>query len=119
MKIFSLLSLVLVSNLARAEDVIRIEIGKNYDGYSNADLKRRVWLLEQAVFQLQQRVFSLEVSKPAKDKKQWTCQISSFGKSYHESEATKALARAKVIQACAKASSAMHCSDDDVECSNE
>jgi hypothetical protein len=110
---------------AQNTEVYRIEVGRDrsYDNYSNQELRRRVWQLERAVQQLQQKVFQLEM-KPTEivlpvQKNEWTCRISSFGKTHISTARTKAKAMADVIQKCSSATSAVHCDEDEVSCGNE
>lgn len=44
--------LVSVSVFSKAKGIIKIEIGGDYKDYSTSDLKRRIWNLERAVWQL-------------------------------------------------------------------
>lgn len=104
---------------ARAEDVIRIEIGSNYDRYSNEELRRRVWQLERAVAQLQSRVFQLEVSGPKVETKTWTCILQSFGTTHTASASTRTAALAMVLKKCSDATNAIHCRESDAKCSND
>ena len=53
------------------------------------------------------------------NRRNWTCQIQSFGKTHVASGSTKAEALAKVIKACSDATNAIHCSDSDAKCGNE
>lgn len=109
---------------------IHIEIGKSYDGYSEEELRRRVWQLERAVAQLQDQVFQLAVrdsysnnngsqfaEKTAKN--EWTCTIQAFGKTHIGNASTRASALAKVQKKCSEASNAIHCSESEAKCSNE
>lgn len=89
--------LVLASFNALADDVFRIEVGKDYQSYSNSELQRRVWELERAVFQMQQRMFQLEVDKPLKS---WICTIKAMNNPYTGTGATKAVAKSKAIENC-------------------
>ena len=83
----------------RAEEIFRIEIGKDYQNYSDSDLRRRVWELERAVWQLQQRVFQLEANKaPTADS--WVCTIKAMGDSYVGTGATKAVAISNAMDKC-------------------
>jgi len=103
---------------AKSVEPIRIEIGKNYDGYSNKELRRRVWQLEKAVAQLQDQVFQLAV-KSSTGTGSWTCQIQSFGKTLVAAGQTKASALAQVLKKCSDATNAIHCNESDVKCDNE
>ncbi len=119
MKLFFAFIFLLCSLGASAEDVVRIEISKNFDSYTNADLRRRVWTLEQAVYQLQRRVFELEMGKVEAPKNLWTCRLQSFGKTIIESNVQKSVALALVLKKCSDATSSVHCSESDVNCSND
>lgn len=91
---------VLFTVAASADEVFRIQIGKDYHGYSQSDLQRRVWELERAVYQLQQRIFQLETEKPHAPLDTWACRIEAMGNSYQGTGPTKALASAKAIENC-------------------
>jgi hypothetical protein len=119
LKIFlSLLTILSVFSIASAE-VIRIDIGKD-KGSSQIELERRVWSLERAVRQLQDRIYDLESdkAKPVAAVTMFTCQIESFGKMFSATEPTKMAAKAKVLKECADATNAIHCEKDKVECGN-
>lgn len=104
-----------------ASEPIRIEIGKNYEGYSNAELRRRVWTLERAVSQLQDQIFQLAIrdGSSGRERADWTCQMASFGKTLVASGGTRASALAQVLKKCSDASNAVHCKEADVTCGNE
>lgn len=107
---------------AAGPDVIKIEVGSghSYESYSNDELRRRVFQLERAVQQLQMRVFDLEYAKPSQpETNDWTCRMSSFGKTFVSTAKTKAKAMANVIEKCSSATNAVHCSESDVSCGNE
>ena len=109
-----LISLILLNSTAHADRVIRIEVGKDYKNYSNSDLRRRVWQLEQAVEQLQRRVFELElkedtvtvrpIDKEEENKDKWFCKITAMGKDYAATGPTKPKAKMNAIEACKKES---------------
>ena len=89
------------SGQASAESIFRIEMGRDYRGYSQEELQRRVWELERAVAQLQQRVFQLEVSKPAAPAADsWLCSIEAMGTTYTGTGATKAVASSSAMDKC-------------------
>lgn len=96
----------LLSVSAKASDtVFRIDIGKDFTSYSNADLQRRVWELERAVGQLQMKVFQLETAKPeAKPEavKTWSCIVSAMGEEYNGAGDTKASATNAAMDNCRK-----------------
>lgn len=107
----------------KADEPIRIEIGKNYDGYSNEELRRRVWQLERAVTQLQDQVFQLAIRGGEGSKvtpaATWTCFTQSFGKTFTASAATKANSLAQVLKKCGDATNAIHCKESEVKCDKE
>src|SRR5687767_2636984 len=106
-----LLAAFVFSLSALADDVIRIEVGRDYKGYSNSELRRRMWDLERAVMQLQTRVFQLEV-KPVNvvaPIRPWTCTLQSFGTTHVASESSRMAALAMVLKKCSDATNAVHC----------
>lgn len=131
MKLLILVAAVVVcfpSAYAQRDDVIRIEVPRGereYESYSNRELRRRVDRLERAVRQLQERVFELEYAKntPAPtatpEKSMWTCRIDSMGKIHVASAKTKAKAIADLISKCSSATSSIHCDESDAKCGNE
>jgi hypothetical protein len=93
------LVLGLATTAAAGDTVIRIEPGRDYQQYSNAELQHRVWELERAVWQLQQEVYHLQAqSAPPPEK--WVCRMRAFGNEYTGTGATKALATASTIEQC-------------------
>lgn len=102
MRFFLCFAVLTFSLVGRAEDVFRIEIGKNYEKYSEEELRRRVWSLERAVWQLQQRVFELETGPNAQPTPPdtWLCTIEAMGKTYTGTGGSKVVAKARVIEAC-------------------
>jgi hypothetical protein len=119
-KIFGILvSTTLFSASSFSEPVFRIQVGNDYKRYDDEDLKRRVWELERAVSQLQQKVFQLEnrpVEKPviaAPAPTPWVCTVVGFGKQkYSGSDASKAIAKQKAETECqTKEGSAFHCKE--------
>ncbi len=99
---------------------IRIEVGKDYDGYSNEELRRRVWQLEKAVTQLQDQVFQLAIrNNDSRSSGPWTCSIQSFGKTLVATGSTKTAATAEALKRCSDATNAVHCHESDVKCGNE
>ncbi|MDZ4084241.1 MAG: hypothetical protein U1E10_14965, partial [Bdellovibrionales bacterium] len=78
---------LLPSSQVSAEEVFRIEVGRDYNSYSQRDLQRRVWELERAVAQLQSRVFELELSRVTKPVPTatpatvdtWICKVTAMG----------------------------------------
>lgn len=91
---------------ANAEEIFRIEVGRDYNRYTQRDLQRRVWELERAVAQLQARVFELEISQMRKPSptpeplETWICKVSALGVTYTGTGATKAVAEHKAMESC-------------------
>src|SRR5437899_1879852 len=107
---------VLFSVSGWAIDPIKIEIGKSYQGYSNEELRRRVWDLERAVAQLQSQVFQLAyrdgsgtIGSAPPMGGNWSCHMESFGKTHVAAGNTKASALAQVLKKCSDATNAVHC----------
>jgi len=117
------------ASVTQAEDIFRVQIGSSNDHYSNQELVQRVWQLERAVYQLQSRIFKLElagsmgnignISAPIAKDKSWTCVIQSFGTTYTKTATTRGAAQAQVLRDCSEATSAMHCRPSDVKCDDE
>lgn len=112
---------VILTQAASAEEVFRIQVGRDYSRYSNEDLRRRVWELERAVAQLQGQVFALAMkgNAPVAAVNNWTCTMQSFGETHVASGNTKASALAQVIKKCSDASNAIHCDEDKAKCGND
>lgn len=117
MKILMALVLLMSSGSAHAEQIFRIEIGKDYKSYSQSDLQRRVWELERAVWQLQQRVFDLETKKTERPSDDWVCKVTAMGNSYIGTGASKAVAKANAFESCkaARGGDAFFCKESDCE----
>ena len=99
-----------------AEDIFRIEIGK---GSSSRDLQWRVQRLEQAVDQLQRKVYDLESHPSAPPASSLTtCYIKTpFDGTFSATEATETAARAGALEKCnAKAKSSIYCGENDLKC---
>jgi hypothetical protein len=93
--------LVLSSFNLFSGEVFKIEIGKDYNRYSDQDLKRRVWELERAVWQLQQKVFELQSTRSQPELSvTWICKTSAMGESFSSTGASKAIAENSVIEKC-------------------
>lgn len=122
--LFGLLTLIGFS--AASKDVYKIEIGDNYERYSEKELRRRIWQLERAVAQLQQQVFQLAINNQNNNGNSvgmggalWTCQISAFTDTFVASGTTKASALAQVLKKCGDKSNPMHCPEDKAKCGND
>lgn len=106
--------MLFVSPMANAE-VFKIEIGKDYNRYSDRDLRRRVWELERAVFQLQQKVFQLEMGSGSRLEvaASWICKTEAMGETFSAVGGSKAVAENAVMEKCKsapKSSNGFHCS---------
>lgn len=99
MKICAIVLAALFSNGAFAEEVFRIEVGKK-SASSGTELERRIWGLERAVWQLQQKVFDLENKPSSPISDSWLCTVKAMGNSYTGTGGSKAVAKAKAIEAC-------------------
>ncbi len=107
MKITVLLT-ILLTNLAMSQSIFRIEIGDDYKNHSNKELKRRIWRLERAVAQLQDKVFDLQ-TQGSRSQKTWICTLSAMGENYSAAGETKAIAKAKVLKECSKKGDSFFC----------
>lgn len=84
-----------------AQPIVRIQPAPNYQQYSQIELQRRVWDLENAVAQLQQRVFQLEATKPVGEPTEsWVCTITAMGNTYTGLGASRGVATYKAIENC-------------------
>lgn len=116
--IITLLTL-LPSSQVSAEEVFRIEVGRDYNSYSQRDLQRRVWELERAVAQLQSRVFELELSRATKPVPTatpapvdtWICKVTAMGVTYTGTGGSKAVAEHKAIETCKEKTDDFFCKE--------
>lgn len=106
-----------------ARDVIRIEIGAESEDnspQSNANLRRRVHRLEQALRQLQDQLFRLEdahAHSAVAPQKEHTCYIkTSFRGTVYGKGGSEAEARAKAMQSCDSVQGGFSCEDSNVKC---
>ncbi len=103
---------LLVTSVASANPIFRIEVGKDYRRYSNSDLQERVWRLEHAVQQLQQRIFQIEASNQVVEQEEtWICTVTSGGQSFSGTGATKAVAMNKTMENCSAKADSFFCRD--------
>jgi len=114
MKKIAILTTLLLTSSLLIGDVVRIEFDTNYDRFSKRDLKKRVWKLERAVSQLQDKVFLMARSNRKASKKRFTCYVSAFGKTFTATKSTETAAKASALQKCSEKNNAMHC--DDIKC---
>lgn len=111
--LFTALFLMISFHPAHAQ-VFKIQYGKDYSNYSDSDLKRRVWELERAVRQLQQKVFDIENSKIPSQAATWICKTEAMGEKLSATGASKAVAENEVMEKCKtspKSGNGFHCSD--------
>ncbi len=116
---FAMLAVLVSGSLVSAEEVFRIEVGSDYNRYSQRDLQRRVWELERAVAQLQSRVFALELSRatspvptatpPALET--WICKVTAMGVTYTGTGASKAVAEHKAMETCKEKADDFFCKE--------
>lgn len=102
MKLFVLLLLTFYAPQLTAKDIIKIEIGKDYNKYTNTELRERIWRLENAVWQLQREVFKLKQSDKGNTVDTWVCTLSAMGDHFSASGPTKAAAKSEVINKCSE-----------------
>lgn len=111
----TVVSIFALGSTVNAEEVFRIEVGRDYNNYSQRDLQRRVWELERAVQQLQVRVFQLEYSRVAaptpKPVDTWICKVNAMGVTYSGTGATKAVAEQAAIEDCKAKAEDFFCKD--------
>ena len=99
------------------EAVFVIKPKESSTNYSNEDLKMRIWELEKAVFQLQQKVFALELNGANQAPKvKYTCYMSVFGKTFTATDESEMKAKANTISDCSKSYNAMHCGEENIKC---
>lgn len=115
-------SLAVAVPAAQADEApYRIYAGRDFRGYTVAELQRRVYDLERAVMQLQERIYRLEAAPPVvmapppPPPMPWTCNVSAFGQNYVQTAPSRGQAEALVRKQCADASHEMHCRN--VHCS--
>jgi hypothetical protein len=96
-------ALFLFNTPLSADEIFRIEIGKDYKNYSNTDLQRRVWELERAVWQLQQRVYQIEATKAVATVDTWVCTVTAMGTAFTGTGGSKAIATSRSIESCKSA----------------
>lgn len=116
MKLALIALITLLCPSAYAEDVFRIEIGKNKSG-SHSELQNRVWELERAVWQLQQKVFNLENKNPSNGSDSWLCTVKAMGTTYTGTGGSRAVAKSKAIDVCkaARGGDGFFCKDPECE----
>lgn len=93
-----------------------IKPGKDYESYSNKELRKRVWKLEKVVAKMQRKLERLEDDiedvedeqrrstrrKPKKPLATWICKLSAHGENFSATGASKAVAESNVIEKCSK-----------------
>lgn len=106
------------------QSIVRIDIGEeNYSdtAVSKKELYRRLYRLEKAVKQLQERVFELEIGsdlQTSKDKKAFTCFIKTgFKGTFTSTKNSLTAAKADVMKQCSDVVKyGMDCDEDKVKC---
>lgn len=116
MKSLILCVLMLHSLPLYSGEVFRIEIGKDYEKYSNRELKERIWRLERAVSQLQEKVFKLETSG-TNNPDSWLCTINSLAGNFTATGGSKVVTKARVAEKCNKKEpGSIFCKDSHIKC---
>jgi len=104
-KIILAIAVVLLSQSSIPGDIFKIEVKKDFNNYSDADLKKRVWELERAVLQLQQKVFEMEMGHTESTAATWICKTNAMGESFSAYGGPRAVAENLVMEKCKAASS--------------
>ncbi len=104
-----------------SEDVIRIELGgdsSTESDISKRDLERRIYRLERAVRQLQDRVFELESKETVEAKdKTYTCYIETqFHGTISVDGKSETKARTEVLKECHAKAKELKCKSEFVKC---
>ncbi len=105
----------------RSDNVIRIEVGNELtseDEISKRELERRIYKLERAVRQLQDRVFELESKTPEESKDtSYTCYIeTSFHGTITAESKSLTKAKAEALKKCTKETKELVCKGENVKC---
>lgn len=82
------------------EKLIRIEVGDRNNS-SERELRERIWRLERAVDQLQQKVYQLQ-DENNRTAAEWVCTVTALGSTYTGLGGSKAVAKANAIRNCKK-----------------
>jgi hypothetical protein len=128
MKKLIIATLVLLTTGAFAQQfVIKLdkERGTKPRQMSRFELEERMRYLEQAVWELQSKVFQLEnkpveiitpIRPPRSNEKAWYCEIELFSERFDAWGPTELEARTQVVNQCAKQYFRSSCSKDKVRC---
>ena len=108
---YLIVSFLFVASISFGQEIYRIELGKSSEHSSNEELRMRVWSLERAVAQLQDKVFQLSNAAAQTPQKSWTCTTKNFGKTYTATKPSRGEAKGAVLQSCGKDNS-IGCEDD-------
>lgn len=110
-----ILLILLLSFSAFADITVKIEPKSDFTKYPIPQLRQRVWQLEKAVAELQEKIVKMERSKQGS----LTCYIKSFGKTHMSTHNSKMAAKAEVLKKCSEATSSVHCSEENIKCEDE
>mgnify|MGYP000393776939 CR=1 FL=1 len=103
-------------------EVIRIELGEDESSegeITKRELERRIYRLERAVRQLQDRIFELETKEPSAEKDiTYTCLIeTSFHGTVSAEDKSETKARAAVLKKCmTETKESLKCKGEFVKC---
>ena len=105
----------------KGEKVVVIDLGSESKSSSRRDLEKRIYRLEKAVRQLQERVFDLEIENgELKDDnvKKITCYIKTNSKGvFSSTQKSQTQARAEAMQKCSEVIKfGFECEEDKVKC---
>ncbi|WP_409477215.1 hypothetical protein [Pseudobdellovibrio sp. HCB154] len=105
----------------KGDKVVVIDLGDESKSVSRRDLEKRLYRLEKAVRQLQERVFDLEVENgELKDDKvkKVTCYIKTNSKGvFSSTQKSQTQARAEAMQKCSEVIKfGFECEEDKVKC---
>ncbi len=94
-----------------ANDIVQIQVGKRDKAYSTNELKERIWRLESAVFQLQQKIIAIENGGNTNSSGDtWVCTIDGFKTKYSATGGSMAVAKSRAINECnMKETNSIHC----------
>lgn len=83
-------------------NIVNLHLSKN-DNYSDRELRERVFRLERAVWQLQQKVFALQTNSKKPSEDTTVCFVKAMGDSHSATGSNEAIAKHKAMEKCKKA----------------
>ncbi len=103
--LFSAFILMFVSDVQAdvpPRNIVNLQLSKN-DNYSDRELRERVFRLERAVWQLQQKVFALQTNSKRPSEDTTVCFVKAMGNNHSATGPNKAVAKHKAMEKCKKA----------------